>query len=444
MLRKKRFLKEELDMGDKLYTKLLERIREIEIIDTHEHIMRQEDARKERLHLFRVFEYSYARLDFVTAGMPPEVWERNNPREIWAVWRGFQEQVGLTHFFKNVIRALQDLYGLEGNRITEDNWPELSAKIVKAYERKDWYEYVLSKRAKVRISFLDNFWSVESFPFNPAIFVPVLRTNPLILGRGFVSQYPKGKFTPTLVEALADDLEISLADFESYLMLIDTAIHRYKDHGAPAVKIGTAYERSLFFESVSRDEAARLYARTPTELSTNEQKKLQDFMAHYVIQKATQEDLPVQIHTGILARNANTLANSNPENLNNLFLQYPETKFVLLHLSFPYIRQAFSLSKMFPNVFLDFCWVPMLSEKVAAQALDEFLDLVPYSKLMWGGDSFRVEGAYAAACVTREVMASVLAERVKKGDMDLEMAVRVSEAILHGNARDLFEGLRRG
>ena len=431
-------------MKDRLYTKLLERIQEIEIIDTHEHIMRQEEVRKEGLNLFRVFEYSYARLDFTSAGMPPEVWEKDNAREIWAVWRGFQEQVGLTCFFKNIIRALQDLYGLEGNRITEDNWPELSEKIVKAYERRDWYEYVLNKRVKVRISFLDNFWSVGKFAFDPAIFVPVLRTNPLILGRGFVSQYPKGKFAHTLVEELAREWEISLEDFESYLMLIDTAIRKYKGHGALAVKIGTAYERSLFFEKVSRDEAARLYAKAPTELSANEQKKLQDFMAHYVIQKATQEDLPVQIHTGILARNANTLSNSNPEKLNNLFLDYPETKFVLLHLSFPYIRQAFSLSKMFPNVFLDFCWVPMISEKVAVQALDEFLDLVPYNKLMWGGDSFRVEGAYAAACVTREVMASVLAERVKKGDMDLEMAIRVSEAILHGNARDLFEGLRRG
>lgn len=437
-------MKEELNMGDRLYARLLEEIQEIEIIDTHEHIMRQEEVRKEGLNLFRVFENAYARLDFTTAGMPPEVWEKDNPREIWAVWKGFQEQVGLTRFFKNIIRALQDLHGLEGNRITEDNWPELSEKIVETYERRDWYEYVLSKRAKIRISFLDNFWNVGSFPFDPAIFVPVLRTNPLILGRGFVSQYPKGKFTHILVEELAREWEISLEDFESYLMLIDTAIHRYKAHGAPAVKIGTAYERSLFFEKVSRDEAARLYAKAPTELSTSERKKLQDFMAHYVIQKATQEDLPVQIHTGILARNANALANSNPEKLNNLFLDYPETKFVLLHLSFPYVRQAFSLSKMFPNVFLDFCWVPMLSEKVAAQALDEFFDLVPFSKLMWGGDSFRVEEAYAAACVTREVMASVLAERVKKGDMDLEMAIRVSEAILHGNARDLFEGLRRG
>ena len=431
-------------MGDRLYTELLERIQEIEIIDTHEHIFSQEEVRQEQLHLFRAFENSYARLDFITAGMPPEVWERDNPREIWGVWRGFQDQVCLTRFAKNVIRALQDLYGLEGNRITGDNWPELSEKIVKAYEREDWYEYVLNKRAKIRISFLDNFWSVGRFAFNPAIFVPVLRSNPLILGRKFVSQYPKGKFTHTLVEELAREWEFSLEDFESYLMLIDTAMRRYKDHGSPAVKIGTAYERSLFFERVPRDEAARLYAKAPTELTPNEQKKLQDFMAHYVIQKATDEGLPVQIHTGTLARNANTLANSNPENLNNLFLDYPETRFVLLHLSFPYIRQAFSLSKMFPNVFLDFCWVPMLSSKVAAQALDEFLDLVPYSKLMWGGDSFRVEEAYAAACVTREVMASVLAGRVKQGDMDMEMAIRVSQAILHGNALDFYQALRKG
>jgi predicted TIM-barrel fold metal-dependent hydrolase len=246
---------------------------------------------------------------------------------------------------------------------------------------------------------------------------------------------------PTTVEDLAREWDVDLEEFESYLSLIDTAIRKYKGRGAPAVKIGTAYERTLLFERVSRDEAARLYARPSTELTLDERKKLQDFMAHYVIGRATEENLPVQIHTGILARNANTLANGNPENLNNLFLEYPETRFVLLHLSFPYMRQAFSLSKMFPTVFLDFCWVPMLSSTAAAEALDEFLDLVPHNKLMWGGDAFRVEEAYAAACRAREVIASVLAARVNRGDMDLQMAVSVSQAILHGNAREFYGGL---
>ncbi len=428
-------------MRDRVYTKLLEQIQEIEIIDTHEHIMSQEEVKQQPLHLFRAFENSYARLDSITAGMPPEIWERGDPREIWEVWRRFQNHVGLTCFVRTIIRALQDLYGLEGSLITEDNWPELSEKMVEAYERRDWYEHVLTKRARIKVSFLDTFWSVEKFDFDPTLFVPVLRTNPLILGRNFVSQYPKGMVPPTTVEELAREWDVDLEEFESYLGLIDTAIGKYKDRGAPAVKIGTAYERSLFFQRVSRDEAARLYAKPSTELTQDERKKLQDYMARYVIERATEENLPVQIHTGILARNANTLANSNPEHLNNLFLEYPETRFVLLHLSFPYMRQAFSLSKMFPTVFLDFCWVPMLSSTAAAQALDEFLDLVPHNKLMWGGDSFRVEEAYAAACRVREVIASVLAARVNRGDMDLQMAVSVSQAILHGNAREFYGGL---
>ena len=55
------------------YQTLLDRIQEIEIIDTHEHILSQEDVRKDPLHLFRLFENSYARLDFTSAGMPVDV-----------------------------------------------------------------------------------------------------------------------------------------------------------------------------------------------------------------------------------------------------------------------------------------------------------------------------------------------------------------------------------
>jgi hypothetical protein len=425
-------------MGDKVYRELLEKLQEIEIIDTHEHIMSQEEVKEEPLHLFRIFENSYARLDFITAGMPPEIWQNDNPEEIWEVWKRYQEPVGLTCFTRNIIRALKDLYGLEGNVISEENWREVSERVEVAYERENWYDYVLRRRANFKVSFLDTFWSVEKFSFDPSLFIPVLRSNPLILGRAFVSQYPKGKVVHTTVEKLARKWGVSIKDFESYLTLIDLAIGKYKNNGAPAIKIGTAYERSLFFQKVSRDEAARLYSTDPTGLSSDDRRKLQDFMARYVIQKATEKDLPVQIHTGILARNGNILANSNPEKLNTLLLDYPDTKFVLLHFSFPYVRQVFSLAKMFPHVFLDFCWVPMLSMKAATQTLDEFFDLVPYNKLMWGGDSYRVEEAYAGACLAREVMATVLAGRINKGDMDFSLAMRISQAIFRDNAWDVY------
>ncbi len=425
-------------MTNTLYFRLLEEIQKIKIVSTHEHIMSRDEVRQEPLHLFRVFENSYARLDFITAGMPPEAWQKSDPQEVWEVFRKYQAQASLTCFTRNIIRALQDLYGLEEDCITEENWPELSEKVRQAYDREDWYHYVLTERANFEVAFLDTFWSVEKFTFDPELFLPVLRTNPLILGRGFVSRYPRGKVVHTTVEKLAGTWGVELDEFQDYLGLVEMAISRYKDAGAPAVKIAVAYERSLVFDRVSRDEAARLYGKGPGALTAEEEKKLQDFMAHYIIQKATEAGLPVQIHTGILARNANVLANSNPENLNNLFLDYPETRFILLHFAFPYIGQVFSLAKMFPNVYLDFCWVPMLSRSAAARALEEFFDLVPYHKLVWGGDAYRVEEAYAGACLAREVMASVLAGRVERGDLDEEMALTVARAILRDNAMELF------
>lgn len=425
-------------MTEKTYGHVLEHLQEIDIIDTHEHIMAQSEVLQEPLHLFRVFENSYARLDFISAGMPPEAWEMGHPQEIWQAFDGFQDRVGYTCYFSNIIRALQDLYGLEGDRITAKNWQDLSEKIVQAYQRDDWYEHVLKEKAGIKTSFLDRFWAVERLTFDTAHFVPVLRTNPLILGRAFVSQYPRGKVLHSTVEDLSREWNMGMETFESYLELIDTAITRNKEHKAPAVKIGTAYERTLHFENTPSAEAARLYKKPPADLTPAERKKLQDFMAHYIIQKATKEGLPVQIHTGILARNANILNNSNPEHLNNLFLEYPETKFALLHFSFPYTGQVLSLAKMFPNVVLDFCWVPLLSSRVAIRAIDEFLDLVPYNKLMWGGDSYRVEEAYGASCLAREVVGSVLADRIDRGDMDLERAMTVARAIFCENAREFF------
>jgi len=421
------------------YETLFEKIREIEIIDTHEHILSREDVLRDPLHLFKVFENSYARLDFTSAGMPMEAWQSSDPASVWNVFKTYQRHVESTCFFRNIIRALQDLYGLKGDRITETDWPELSERVQAAYQRKDWYHEVLGKKARFKTSLLDTFWSVEAFAFDPDLFVPVLRTNPLILGRQFVSLFPKGLKPPTTVEILSDAWKVTIDGFEAYLALIDLAIKKYKAQGAPAVKIGTAYERILFFDKVSRNEAARLYVKRPGSPAPDDQKRLQDFMAHYIIRRATAEGLPVQIHTGILARNANVIENTNPQHLNNLFLMYPDTRFVLLHFSFPYMHEAFSLAKMFSNVYIDFCWVPMLSKRAAAQALDEYFDLVPGNKIMWGGDAFRVEEAYAGACAAKEVVTSVLADRIGRGDLDMEGAVELAHALFYGNARNLFQ-----
>jgi len=260
----------------------------------------------------------------------------------------------------------------------------------------------------------------------------------MILGRKYIPPFANALFGHTTIEKIAQAWNISLDDFESYQSIVDIAIQKYKKKSSPAIKIATAYARSLYFEKVPKNEAKLIYAKDPAIVTFDEQKKLQDYMAHYIIQKATEENLPVQIHTGLFARNINAISHSNPEKLNNIFVEYPDTKFVLFHFSYPYTPQVFSLAKMFPNVFLDFCWVPMISVNIAKRALNDFLDLIPYNKLMWGGDASRVEEAYAGSRIAREVIASVLAERVEKKNINIDRALEIASAILHDNASKFY------
>ena len=421
-------------MENILYKEILEKINDMEIIDTHEHIRSQEEVNRESINVFRVFENSYARLDYISAGMPPKIWSKDDIKEIWKTFKEYQKKVSLTTFVKNIIRSLQDLYGLEGDFITEDNWLDLSEKIKEAYQRNDWYNYVLKKQAKFKISLLDSSWSVEKFDYDKSLFIPILRTNPFILGRKYTSPFVKGKYVRTSIEKISESWKIKIDDFESYMTIVDTAIQKYKKMGCPAIKIATAYQRSLYFEKVSRNTAASIYAKNPETITPDEQKKLQDYITHYLIQKATEENMVVQIHTGTFGENGNIISNGNPEQLNNLFLEYPNTKFVLFHFSYPYTSQVFSLAKMFTNIALDFCWVPMFSNNFAKRSLNEFFDLIPYNKLMWGGDSMRVEEAYGSSCLAREIISSVLAERVKKKNINMYRAFEIANAILYNNA----------
>lgn len=422
-------------LENKFYKALLEQIKEIKIIDTHEHIRDQKFMRNELTNLFHLFEYFYCMFDFTSAGMTKESWDED-PNNIWTEWNRFQKDVQSTSYFKNMIRALKDLYGLQDNIITKSNWKILSEKIIYSYQNEEWYQYVLSKKANFSISLLDNFWGIEKIDFDSRFFLPVLRTNPFILGRNFISKYPVRRHF-TQIEDIAQEWGKDIESFEYYLNLIDIAIKKYKEKNAPAIKICTAYERSLFFQKISRIKAEKIFSKKKKTLKETE--NLQDFMAHYIIQKATLENLPIQIHTGTFAGNANYIQNGNPLLLNDLFLEYPETKFILFHFSFPFIREVFALAKMFPNVYLDMCWVAMLSREIAIASLKEYFDLVPLNKLTWGGDSLTVEEAYGSAINAKEILSLILSEKIIKEEINFETALYIARKIFHDNAKEIYK-----
>ena len=76
------------------------------------------------------------------------------------------------------------------------------------------------------------------------------------------------------------------------------------------------------------------------------------------------------------------------------------------------------------HVWLDSVWMPTLSYATAKRAFHEWLDVMPSNRIMWGADANHGEGIYGATEMTRRCLAEVLAERVDRGDLREEHALR--------------------
>jgi predicted TIM-barrel fold metal-dependent hydrolase len=222
--------------------------------------------------------------------------------------------------------------------------------------------------------------------------------------------------------------------------LVDAVFQRYASAGGKAVKVAMAYSRSLQFRGASRAEAGYQLGRVLAGAFGPNTEKVSDFMLHYCIGRAIHYDLPIQIHTGMQDGNGTWtwLERARPTHLTNLFIWYPEARFVVLHAGFPFTGEAGVLAKTFPNVYLDFAWVPLLSPTGATDALSQWLEMVPGNKIMWGGDVHTVEELYGAVLALKDVLRTVLARKVEDGYLTVDHAAALARAIMADNAARLF------
>jgi predicted TIM-barrel fold metal-dependent hydrolase len=174
-----------------------------------------------------------------------------------------------------------------------------------------------------------------------------------------------------------------------------------------------------------------------------EARPFQDFVMHHIVRRAIDHDLTIQIHTGIQEGNGNEITNSDPTLLSNLFLEYPEARFDLFHGSYPYWRELGLLAKVFPNVYADMCWVPTISPRVLRVALEEWIELIPSTKVSaFGADYIFVDGSYAASRMARRAVTEALCVKVEEGYLEEDEGAGLAAKYLRENAWALF-GLDR-
>jgi hypothetical protein len=209
------------------------------------------------------------------------------------------------------------------------------------------------------------------------------------------------------LERLAEDLLErcdSLAQLESSLLAELSAARPT----IVALKSIVAYRSGLMIEAP--DRAAAASGVKPGRLT---HKPLLDYLFQVAARFAAETALPLHVHTGFGDRDLD-LRLANPLHLRPFLengLIGTATPLVLLHTSYPYVREAAYLASVYPNVFVDLSEAsPLLAGPALTHVLSELLALAPVTRLLYGSDAWGIpDWLWLAARATRRALCEALA-----------------------------------
>lgn len=222
---------------------------------------------------------------------------------------------------------------------------------------------------------------------------------------------------------------------------------RWTKAGAVCFKDQSAYTRQIAYSLATRSQAEELFnavlANPRGALGWGEAgHELSDYLMHEFMRAARAMELPVQLHTGHMAGNYNDVAKANAANLRTLLEVHADVRFDLFHANWPYDGDLLFLAKNYPNVRIDFCWAHQVDPIYSQRMLVQSIATVPYTKIHAfgsdvGGDLPHMTWAYAR--LSRDGVASALAELVDTGYLGMDDAREIALAWLYENPRTFFD-----
>lgn len=414
--------------------RIRDHIKNMRIVDTHEHLMNPAGIANSNMCDFTLLLHHYADDDIKSAGMPKSEFDGMlddkslTTMEKWNAIKPHWENSKNTAYNRVVLLTIKELFGFDN--LDETTVEPLSAKIKEAYKT-DWHKTIFEDRCKMDFIIVDG--NDRSFG-DPAIFRYVTRFNYFLLA------------SESDIEKLASQNDMKIQTLDDLVSSLDKDFQQALEKGFEAVKVGVAYHRSLYFEDVKKEKAEevfRMIMKSKEPLPSETIKPLSDYMMHRIIELARKHNKPIQIHTGLQAGDGNYINNSNPAMLANLFLKYRDVKFVLFHGGYPFGSELASLGKNFQNVYIDLCWLYIISPSYSERYLHEWLETIPANKIMaFGGDYHNAENVYGHMLFAKEIIGNVLVEKVRDGYFSEDEAVKVATMMLHDNAVNLF-GLKK-
>lgn len=413
----------------------------IPLFDTHEHL-RPECERATQPHggdaLATLFS-GYASTDLQTAGLSVGdlafVRDASQPTE--ERWQRMQRQwqaMSNTTYARFLQIAARDLYNID--EISSSTIVQLDQRM-RAASKPGLYAKVF-QRANIRKAVVQDIdaGALPTIADPPDLLSMAIKGGPLL--------WPRGRAE---LELITSSLGVPFAHSLSQWLEVCEEVFRRADQ-AVALKLAHAYVCSLAHSRPTFADAEAVFNRIERRrelfgndetLGWEESRPLRDYLVHHLIRLAIRFNLPIQIHTGLLENVFNDVRDAHPHHLIPLLIEYREARFVLFHGGYPWLREFIALGKAFPNVWLDLCWLWIISPHATRSLLHELIETIPANKLsVFGGDCVFLEGTYGHSVLARKNIAQVLQEKIQEGWFSEKSALSYAQAVMYETPAALY------
>ncbi len=258
---------------------------------------------------------------------------------------------------------------------------------------------------------------------------------------------PMCRIEPILrLETMAQELILKYETFDQVVETFVTTVEGARAAGHVGLKSIIAYRTGLAIRETSKAEAVEAFGKVKERARRDDtvrlaDKPLNDYLVLRALEVAEKQALPLQFHTG-LGDNDLDMLYANPLHMRPLFesSQYKHVPFVLLHASYPYVRELGYLASLYSNVWMDMGLAIPFATVDIPSVWRQALSLTPISKVLFSTDAYSLPDIYwLAARWGRWGLAQVLDELIAIGAFTHDETLDAAHQILHANAEKLYE-----
>ena len=416
-------------------TDLKRHIEETALVDTHEHLRKEPEWLNDGPDILQDLFGNYVPADLHTAGAPPAAMKRlmdASDDDIAGRFEGIREAWEATQFtgYGEAVRMIaRHVYGID----------EFNADAIASAQEKIHALRQPGQRLRL-LRDAANLDHVQTDDFQWACLPDASGLDFFLYDLSWAG-FCNGQIDS---ERICAETNVEVTGLDSLRQAMAGIFSKYAGC-AIAVKAQHAYNRTLNWTERDDSEAAtaleRILRGPDEQVPVETRLCLGDWCWARGVELSIEHNLPFKIHTGYYAGNDRMpVSRIAAGNMCALFARYPDARFVLMHIAYPYNDELVALAKHYRNIWVDLCWAWSIDPYSSRDFLRRFLHAVPANKLFaFGGDTGWPTGALAYSIQARNEIGRALEAEIEDGYMIEKQAIDVATRIMRNNQYACFD-----